>query len=115
MTRDRVEALLVMPSPLTFSERGRLAELCLAHRLPAMFGFRENVEAGGLVSYGVDIRNHVARAAIYVDRVLRGAKPAELPVEQATKFELAINIKTAKAIGVTIPQAILLRADKVVE
>jgi putative ABC transport system substrate-binding protein len=115
MTRDRVEALLVMPSPLTFRERGRLAELCLAHRLPAMFGFRENVEAGGLVSYGVDIRDHIARAAVYVDRVLRGAKPAELPVEQATKFELAINIKTAKAVGVTIPQAVLLRADKVVE
>ena len=115
MARDRVEALLVMSSPLAFQERGRLAELCVANRLPAVFGFRENVEAGGLLSYGVDIRDHVARAAVYVDRVLRGAKPAELPVEQATKFELAINIKTAKAIGVTIPEAVLLRADKVVE
>jgi putative ABC transport system substrate-binding protein len=115
MARDRVEALLVLPSPLSFHERGRLAELCLAHRLPAMFGFREHVEAGGLASYGVDIRDHVVRAAGYVDRVLRGTKPAELPVEQARKFELAINIKTAKALGVTIPQALLLRADKVVE
>lgn len=115
MTRERVEALLVMSSPLSFQERGRLAELCLAHRFPAMFGFRQNVEAGGLVSYGVNIREQTARAAIYVDRVLRGAKPAELPVEQATKFELAINMKTAKALGLTMPATVLLRADHVIE
>jgi putative ABC transport system substrate-binding protein len=115
MVRERVEALLVIASPLTFRERGRLAELCLAHRLPAIFGFRQNVEAGGLVSYGVDIQDQIARAAVYVDRVLRGAKPAELPVEQATKFELAINVKTAKALGLTMPQTVMLRADKLIE
>jgi putative tryptophan/tyrosine transport system substrate-binding protein len=115
LTRERVEALLVIPSPLIFRERDRLAELCLAHRLPAMFGFRQNVEAGGLFSFGVDIRDQIARAAVYVDRVLRGAKPAELPVEQAMRFELAINMKTAKAIGLTIPAAVLLRADHVIE
>jgi len=115
MTRERVEALLVLASPLTFRERGPLAELCLAHRLPAVFGFRQNVEAGGLVSYGVDIQDQIARAAVYVDRILRGAKPAELPIEQATKFELAINMKTANALRLTLPQAVLLRADKLIE
>jgi ABC transporter substrate binding protein len=115
MVRERAEALLVVPSPLAFRERGRLAELCMAHRLPAMFGFRQNVEAGGLLSYGVDIQDQIARAAVYVDRVLRGAKPAELPVEQATKFELAINLKTAKALGLTLSQGVRLRADRVVE
>jgi putative ABC transport system substrate-binding protein len=115
MMRERVEALLVLASPLTFRERGPLAELCLAHRLPAIFGFRQNVEAGGLVSYGVDIQDQIARAAVYVDRVLRGAKPAELPIEQATKFELAINMKTANALALTLPQAVLLRADKLIE
>jgi len=115
MARERVEALLVLASPLTFRERGRLAELCLANRLPAIFGFRQNVEAGGLVSYGVDIQDQIARAAVYVDRVLRGAKPAELPVEQATKFELMINMKTASALGLTMPQAVLLRADRLIQ
>jgi len=115
MVRERAEALLVVPSPLVFRERGRLVELCRAHRLPAMFGFRQNVEAGGLLSYGVDIQDQIARAAVYVDRVLRGAKPAELPVEQATKFELAINLKTAKALGLTLPQRVLLRADRLIE
>ena len=115
MVRERVDALLVLASPLTFRERGRLAELCLAHRLPAIFGFRQNVEAGGLLSYGVDIQDQIARAAVYVDRVLRGAKPAELPVEQATKFELMINMKTASALGLTMPQAVLLRADKLIQ
>jgi len=115
MVRERVEALLVIASPLTFRERGRLAELCLAHRLPAVFGFRQNVEAGGLVSYGVDIQDQIVRAAVYVDRVLRGAKPADLPVEQATKFELVINMKTAKALGLTMPQTVMLRADKLIE
>jgi putative ABC transport system substrate-binding protein len=112
---ERADALLVVPSPLTFAERGSLAELCLANRLPAMFGFRQNVEAGGLLSYGVEVQDLIARSAVYVDRVLRGAKPADLPVEQASKFELVINRKTASALGVTLPQAVLLRAEKLIE
>jgi putative ABC transport system substrate-binding protein len=115
LVRERAEALLLISSPLTFAERGALAELCLANRLPAMFGFRQNVEAGGLLSYGVDVQDLLARSAVYVDRVLRGAKPADLPVEQASKFELVINAKTASLLGVTVPQAVLMRADKLIE
>lgn len=115
LTRERVEALLVIPSPLSFSERSRMAELCLTHRLPGMFGFRQNVEAGGLLSYGVDVGDQIERAAHYVDRVLRGANPAELPVEQATKFELAINMKSARALGVALPKTILVTAAHVIE
>ena len=114
LTRERAEAVLVIPSPLTFAERASLAELCLANRLPAMFGFRQNVEAGGLLSYGVDVQDMIARTAVYVDRVLKGAKPADLPVEQASKFELVINTKTASALGLTVPQAVLMRADKLI-
>ena len=115
LTGERVEALLVVPSPLTFRERTRIADLCLTHRLPGMFGFKENVEAGGLLSYGVDIVDQTERVAYYVDRVLRGANPAELPVEQATKFELAINMKTARALGLTLPNTILVAAAHVIE
>ena len=114
LVRERADALLAIPSPLTFAERGSLAELCLANRLPAMFGFRQNVEAGGLLSYGVDVEDLIARSAVYVDRVLKGARPADLPVEQASKFELVINAKTASALGVTVPQAVLMRADKLI-
>jgi putative ABC transport system substrate-binding protein len=115
LVRERADALLAIPSPLTFAERGSLAELCLANRLPAMFGFRQNVEAGGLLSYGVDVEDLIARSAVYVDRVLKGAKPADLPVEQASKFELVINTKTAGALGLTVPQAVLMRADKLIQ
>lgn len=114
LERERADALLVIPSPLTFAERESLAELCLSRRLPAMFGFRQNVEAGGLLSYGVDVQDLIARSAVYVDRVLKGAKPADLPVEQASKFELVINAKTAGALGVTVPQGVLMRADKLI-
>jgi putative ABC transport system substrate-binding protein len=114
LERERADALLVIPSPLTFAERASLAELCLARRLPAMFGFRQNVEAGGLLSYGVDVQDLIARSAVYVDRVLKGAKPADLPVEQASKFELVINAKTASVLGVTVPQGVLMRADKLI-
>jgi putative ABC transport system substrate-binding protein len=93
----------------------RLAELALKHRLPTMFVVRDNVEAGGLMSYGPDLLDHTRRAAIYIDKILKGTKPADLPVEQATKFELVVNNRTAKAIGLTIPESFLLRADEVIE
>ena len=115
LARERVEGLLVLSSPLSFRERARIADLCLTHRLPGIFGFRQNAEAGGLLSYGVDLADQIARAAHYVDRVLRGANPAELPVEQAMRFELVINMKTAKALGLTMPTAVLVLADRVIE
>jgi putative ABC transport system substrate-binding protein len=93
----------------------RLAELAMKHKLPTMFGPREHVEVGGLLSYSPDRADLYRRAAVYVDRILKGAKPADLPVEQATKFELVINLKTAKALGLTIPQSFLLRADQVTQ
>ena len=92
-----------------------LAELALKHRLPGMFGTKENVEAGGLMSYGSDFNELVQRAATYIDKILKGAKPADLPVEQASKYELVINLKTAKALGLTIPPSLLARADEVIQ
>jgi len=92
-----------------------LAELALKHRLPGMFGSRENVEAGGLMSYGADYNDLHRRAALYVDKILKGVKPADLPVEQASKYELIINLKTANALGLAIPESLLLRADKLIE
>jgi putative ABC transport system substrate-binding protein len=102
-------------APLTVSHRARLADLALTHRLPGMFGTRENVEAGGLMSYGPDFNDMVQRAATYIDKILKGAKPADLPVEQASKYRLVINLKTAKALGLMIPESFLLRADEVIE
>ena len=96
-------------------DRMRLAELAVKHRLPSAYGNRADVEAGGLMSYGPDLIAQVRRAALFVDRILRGAKPADLPVEQPTKFELVINLKTAKALGLTIPPSLLARADHVIE
>jgi putative ABC transport system substrate-binding protein len=115
MTQARAGAFLVLPSPLTYVQRARLAEVALKRRLPGMFGFRENAEAGGLMSYGPDLKDLFRRAAIYVDKILKGAKPADLPVEQAQKFELVINLQTAKALGLTIPQSLLLRADEIIQ
>jgi ABC-type uncharacterized transport system substrate-binding protein len=115
LAREGVRALLVVASPLTLSGRVLLAELSLKHRLPGMFGIRENVEAGGLMSYGADLEDLSRRAAIYVDKILKGAQPAELPVEQASKYQLVINLKTANAFGLTIPPSILARADEVIE
>jgi ABC-type uncharacterized transport system substrate-binding protein len=115
MTRERVNGVLFVPSSLTRSQRALLAELALKHRFASMFGIRENVEAGGLMSYGADPLNLTRRAATHIDKILKGAKPADLPVEQASKFELVISLKTAKALGLTIPPSLLLRADRVIE
>ena len=110
-----VQALLVQPNPVVDEARGAIAEAAVRHRLPSMFAFREYVEAGGLMSYGASREFHRRRAARYVDLILKGAKPGELPIEQPTAVELAINSKTAKALGLTIPPSILLRADRVIE
>jgi putative tryptophan/tyrosine transport system substrate-binding protein len=99
----------------TYTERQRIAELALQHRIPTVALLRELPAAGGLMSYGPDLHDIYRRGAGYVDRILRGAKAAELPVEQPTRFALVINMKTAKALGLSIPQAVLLRADEVIE
>jgi putative ABC transport system substrate-binding protein len=111
----RVQAVQVLGSPMFFAERQRVAELAIKHRLPMMSDLREIAEAGGLINYGPDFADLYRRGAIYVDKILKGAKPADLPVEQATKFELVINLKTAKALGLTIPQSVLARADRIIE
>jgi len=113
--RERAEAIFVVASPLTFPERRRIAELALKHRLPSMHGPSEYVKAGGLLSYAPSYPDLFRRAAVYVDKILKGAKPGDLPIEEPTKFELVINLKTAKALGVAIPRAVLLRADSVIE
>jgi ABC-type uncharacterized transport system substrate-binding protein len=115
MSRQRVAGLIVLPSPMFFSERRRIVDLAAKNRLPAMFFLRGFVEAGGLMSYGPDLPDLWRRAAGCVDKILKGAKPGDLPVEQPTKFELVINLKTAKALGLTIPPSLLLRADQVIE
>jgi len=115
MAKDRVGALLVVADSMFVFHRTRLSDLAARSRLPAVYGWREHVEAGGLMSYGPSLRDLFRRAATYVDKILKGAKPADLPVEQPTKFEVVINLRTAKALGLTIPQSLLLRADQVIE
>ncbi len=115
MIRERAGALLVLADVGFFHHRIRIAELVAKSRLPAMFGLREHVEAGGLMAYGANVRDSWRRAVTYVDKILKGAKPADLPVEQPTRFELVINLKTAKVLGLTIPQSILIRADQVIQ
>jgi len=115
MARAHAQAVLVLAFGPYTAERQRMAELAIRYRLPTFFGVRDHVEAGGLMSYGPDYSDLVRRGAIYVDKILRGAKPADLPVEQPTKFELVINLKTAKALGLTIPPSLLQRADQVIE
>jgi putative ABC transport system substrate-binding protein len=113
--RSRAEALFVLESALIFRARKEIAQLALKNRLPTSFAFREYVDAGGLVAYGVNFSNMFRRAAEYVDKILKGAKPGDIPIEQPTKFELVINAKTAKTLGLTIPQSLLLRADEVIQ
>ncbi len=115
MTRARAGALAVMPTPMFTSERRRLVDLAATNRLPTMFPYSMFVDAGGLMAYGPNLVDLSRRAATYVDKILKGAKPGDLPVEEPTKFELVINLKTAKALGLTIPQSLLLRADHVIE
>jgi putative tryptophan/tyrosine transport system substrate-binding protein len=115
MTRARSDALTVLGSPMFFNERRRLVDLAAKNRLPAVYGFREVVNAGGLMAYGPNNDELFRRAATYVDKILKGAKPGDLAVEQPTKFELVINLTTAKALGLTIPQSLLLRADQVIQ
>jgi putative ABC transport system substrate-binding protein len=114
MARGSRAVVLVLPSGPMFVERRRLAELAVKHRLPVMYDAREYVEAGGLMAYGPNRLELFRRAAAYVDKILKGARPAELPIEQPTKFELLINMKNAKALGLTIPASVLARADEVI-
>ncbi len=115
VTRSGSEAIFVLEAPSIFREGAHIAQLALKNRLPTSFAFREYVDAGGLVSYGVNFLDMWRRAAEYADKILRGAKPGDLPVEQPTKFEFVINVKTAKALALSIPPSLLLRADQVIE
>jgi len=115
IVRERADALLAPETALNYVHRHRLAAFAAARRLPAIYGFRESADAGGLMTYGVDVNDLFRRAADYADRILKGAKPADLPVEQPTKFELVINAKAARELGIALPQSLLLRADRVIE
>jgi putative ABC transport system substrate-binding protein len=113
--REHAEALVVFPSPLLFFERKQIVGLAAKHRLPAMFNNSQAVELGALIGYGTSLLDLGRLTAEYVGRILKGAKPADLPVQQPTKFELVVNLKTAKALGIAIPKSILLRADRMIE
>jgi len=115
MARERAEALFQFPSAMLFFERRRIVELAAMHRLPSTFNERAFVQLGGLIAYGVSIADLTRHAATYVDKILKGTKPSDLPVEQPTKFELVVNLKTAKTLGVEIPATVLARADEVIE
>jgi putative tryptophan/tyrosine transport system substrate-binding protein len=114
-SRAHVGALAIMPSPLFAANLRRIADLAIKSRLPTIFNLREFVDSGGLIAYGPNRTEEFRRAATYVDKILRGAKPADLPAEQPTKFELVINMKTARALGITFPQSLMLRADEVIQ
>jgi putative ABC transport system substrate-binding protein len=113
--KERASALIVLPSPMFYGEYQRIVDLATKNRLPAIYAFREAVQVGGLISYGSSLPDLFRRAAVKVDKILKGAKPGELPIEQPTKFELVINLKTAKALGLTIPPSLLLRADELIQ
>ncbi len=115
MTRDGASGFGVLPGAMFFAARRRLADPALRHRLPTMFVRRESAEAGGLMAYGASLAEGLRRAAVFVDKILKGAKAADLPVEEPTRFELVINLKTAKALGLTIPPSVLIRAGQVIQ
>jgi ABC-type uncharacterized transport system substrate-binding protein len=115
LTRDRVDGLVVAASLQTHDHWEQIIDLAARHRLAAIYAYRRFAEAGGLLSYGINPRDFFGRAATYVDKILMGAKPADLPIEQPTKFELVINLKTAKALGLAIPQSVLIRAEEVIQ
>jgi putative ABC transport system substrate-binding protein len=115
MTKERANGVIIFTSSMFYAERTRIAELAAQSRVPAIYSVREFAEAGGLMTYGINLHESFRRAATYVDKILKGAKPADLPVEQPTKFELVINLKTAKALGLTIPPSLLQRADEVIQ
>jgi putative ABC transport system substrate-binding protein len=115
MTREHADALVVISNELFFGHRRQLAELTVRHRLPAMFHLREYAEAGGLMAYGADAADMFRRAATYVDKIQKGTTPADLPVEQPTKFTFVINLKTPQALGVTLPLHLLYFADQVIQ
>jgi len=115
MIGKRIGAFIVIGGPLTYMRRQQIADLALKNRLPGIHSLREYAQAGLLISYGPNLPDLYRRAATYVDKILKGAKPGDLPVEQPTKFELVINLKTAKALGLTIPPSLLGRADEVIQ
>jgi putative ABC transport system substrate-binding protein len=115
MRQQNAGALLVSPDPLFQQQRNQIIQLAAKHRLPAINPYREYAEAGGLISYGANLAESYRHVATYVDKILKGTKPGDLPVQQPTKFELIINGKTAKALGLKIPQSLLISADKVIE
>ena len=115
MTRARIEALVVVASPLIYEGRTKIVELALKQKLPAIYGAAEYVQAGGLLSYAPSYPELFRHAATYVDKILKGANPGDLPIEQPTNIELQVNLKTARALDLTIPQSLLLRADKVIQ
>jgi len=115
MTKEGAGAVVVLVDVMFIEQRTRIAELAATRRLPAVYGQVDHVGAGGLMAYTPNFLDNYRRAAVYVDKILRGANPGDLPIEQATKFELLINLKTAKALGLTIPPSLLQRADQVIE
>ena len=115
LSDEHVGLVFVPQSPLFFAERSRIAALAIAIHLPTLYGFREHVAEGGLISYNFNIRENFRRAATFIDKIMRGAKPGDLPIELPTKLELVINLKTAKTLGITIPSALLVRADDIIE